>query len=92
MYRSKEKKLAETMLGEAALKVLHAGGALNAVSLMETLKVMKEQELDEVRKQACSDAINTIRVDLSHSGSAGESSNVLHLFAAPGSADDQKKH
>lgn len=92
MFRSKEKKLAETMLGDAVLRQLHAGGALNAASLMEMLKVMKEQEQDAARKQACNDAIDTIRNSLSHSGSGGESSHVLHLFAGSGSSDDKKKH
>lgn len=92
MYRNKEKKLAEIMLGEAVLKLLHEGGSLGAASLTKMLSMMKKDEPDELRRQACTDAISHIRASLSQSGAVEESGNIFHFLAATGTSDDKKKH
>ena len=93
MYRSKEEKLADIMLGEAVLKILHDGDAINSTSLSGRLTEMAAREKNSARHEACLRAISTVlngteRPDAIANGSG----KVTPLFAQRRSVDDGNKN
>lgn len=94
MNRSKEQKLADVMLGEAVLKLLHDGGPLNRASFTEKLTDMAAREVEPARQQACLHAINDVSRsrDRTGPGAANGGATMSQFLAADGPAGDRKKH
>lgn len=97
MNRSNEETLADVMLGEAVLKLLHDGGSINCGSLIEKLSEMASLQKNSARKSACQRAIEDIRTSFSSSPrtdqtAANDAFTASQLFAVRGPTDDNKKH
>lgn len=94
MNRSKEEKLADVMLGEAVLKLLHDGGAVSRASLTEKLTDMAAREAAPARQQACLHAINDVSRSSGRTGpaAANDGATMSQFLAADGPAGDRKKH
>ena len=94
MYRTKEEKLVDDILGEAVIKLIHSNRAIGTLTLIATLRGMAEKERNLDRKKACLHAINDVisSLEKSNSSSSNLKSTVTQLFPGQELSDNSKKH
>ena len=96
MFRSKNEKLTDLLLGEAVVALLKANHPVSIDRLLTQLKFMAGRDPDLQRKQACEQIINEIRHgDKGLQGPLTQfysTEKVNHSFNAEGPFDERKKH
>lgn len=91
MYRSKEEKLVDTILGEAILKLLECGSTIGSTALIATLDGMSKQEKNAERNQAIIAAMNDVKNN-SSSGTSYQGFNSTNSNFFFRQESDGKKH
>ncbi|MCW1877864.1 hypothetical protein OMR58_25860 [Erwinia sp. INIA-01] len=91
MYRSKEEKLVDTILGEAILMLLERGSTIGSTALIAILDGMSKQEKNPERNQAIVTAMNDVKNN-SSSGASYRSVNSTNSSYFFKQESDGKKH
>ncbi len=96
MYRSKEERLTDTLIGDAVLQLLQTSGPVTTRTLLDKLHAMAAQESDAVRLKALHRAIAEVVNNMDAPDDSGtplkSSDNVTHIFRRRDGEGNGTKH